>query len=653
MDGLIYRIAEQSKTDPTEFILSDETVDRYGEVITASGWDLRNFSHYAPALFNHNSDAVIGGWEKVRVEGKRLVGKLVLAKYGTSELVNKVRSLWEQGFLKAVSVGFRSTEKEPLTKDADSFFGPFRYLKQELVECSLVAVPANPNALQISRAFGLSDLPADVTALILGKPVRHDQRTTEAARGKPAKPPLARARPPMNIAGKIKAVQGEVTRLLDQLTELTSKDDPSQDELALIDELSGEDGSIATARRELERHQRVERALAVQTGEQHRDDDETENARRALEQRRPFSVPAKKLQPIDLFVRAAAVAAMQRIVQQPMEMVRQKLYGDDEATMWMVRAVTNPAQTTVPGWAQELVIQATAAFLELLVPDTIYPTLRSRGSSFTFGPGAGTIRVPGRTASPQLAGAWVGEGQPIPVRRLGLTSVLLTPKKLAVISTFTHELADYSTPNIEGVIRDAMNTDTALVIDTYLLDDQAATTIRPAGLRNGVAGLTPSAATEPTQAMIDDIKALVGAIISVNGGRNIVVIMNTLQQMGINFAQTPMGFLFPNDSEAGRRFNVTFASSTAVTPGMVVAVDAGEYATASGDTPDFNVSDQATIHEESDTPLPIVAGAAPGVAATPVRSLWQTDTIGIRMRLPLNWTMRRPGMVSWMTGVNW
>lgn len=652
MEGLVYKIAEQSASDPAEFILSDETIDRYGDVISVDGWDLRNFTKTRNpiALFNHHSDDVIGRWENVRVEGKRLLGRLVLADEGTSDLINKVRKLWKQGILRAVSVGFRALAKEKLTDDADEFWGPFRYLRQELVECSLVAVPANPNALQISRAFGDSRPPAEVTRMILGKPAREGQRAPAAVPRKPA-PPLNPTRTQMKIADKIKAAQAEVTRLLDQLTTLSGKDDQTEDELALIDELPGE---IEEARKELARHQRVEKALAVQMTEDDPDpDDATLRAQRALDNRRPFTVPAKKLQPVDLFFRAAAVAAMQRITQQPIEAVRAKLYGDDEATMWAVRAVTNPAQTGVPGWAQELVQTATAAFLNLLTPNTIFPTLRARGQSFTFGPGQGAIRVPGRAATPTLAGAWVGEGQPIPVRRLGLISSLLGPKKLAVISTFTHELADYSTPNIEAVIRDAMNTDTALVIDTYLLDAVAASTIRPAGLRNGVAGLTPSAATNPTEAMIADIKALVAAIIGVNGGSDIVIIMNTLQNMGINFAQSPAGFLFPTEGEAGRRFNVTFVNSTSVTPGTVIAVDANEFATASGDTPDFNVSDQATIHEEDTAPLAIGTAGTPAVVAAPVRSLWQTDTIGVRMRMPLNWTMRRAGMVSWMADVLW
>ena len=39
-------------------------------------------------------------------------------------------------------------------------------------------------------------------------------------------------------------------------------------------------------------------------------------------------------------------------------------------------------------------------------------------------------------------------------------------------------------------------------------------------------------------------------------------------------------------------------------------IDAAEFASATGDMPEFDVSDVATIHEEDTVPLPIVGGTA-------------------------------------------
>ncbi|TAI60690.1 hypothetical protein [Bradyrhizobium sp. Leo170] len=72
-----------------------------------------------------------------------------------------------------------------------------------------------------------------------------------------------------------------------------------------------------------------------------------------------------------------------------------------------------------------------------------------------------------------------------------------------------------------------------------------------------------------------------------------------------------------------------------------------------GEAPRFEISDQATLHMEDTNPQPIVGGADPGTPANPVRSLWQTDSLALRLILPVNWTLRRPGMVAWVQGVTW
>ena len=41
------------------------------------------------------------------------------------------------------------------------------------------------------------------------------------------------------------------------------------------------------------------------------------------------------------------------------------------------------------------------------------------------------------------------------------------------------------------------------------------------------------------------------------------------------------------------------------------------------------------------------------LVAAPARSLWQTDTLGIRMMLDINWAMRRTGVIAWTQAVTW
>jgi hypothetical protein len=102
--------------DPLEYVMSDETVDRYGDVIDVKGWQLGNFKNNPIALFGHDSDFIVGKWVNVRVEGGKLKGKLELLRQGISARLDEIRAAVEAGVLRAVSVGFRPLA-EPEMRD--------------------------------------------------------------------------------------------------------------------------------------------------------------------------------------------------------------------------------------------------------------------------------------------------------------------------------------------------------------------------------------------------------------------------------------------------------------------------------------------------------------------------------------------------------
>jgi len=125
-----------------------------GDVIRQDGWDLSSFKRNPVALFGHEHGFPVGTWKNVRVDGKRLVGELVFAKAGTSSRIDEIRSLVEQRILKAVSVGFRVKEYEPLDKNEP--WGGWDIQASELLETSVVSVPAHQDALLAASALGIS-----------------------------------------------------------------------------------------------------------------------------------------------------------------------------------------------------------------------------------------------------------------------------------------------------------------------------------------------------------------------------------------------------------------------------------------------------------------------------------------------------------------
>lgn len=152
---VVHTKGTQSADDPFEFIMSEESADRVGDIIEVGGWKLADFRKNPIALYGHSHDKPIGRWEGVKVVGNQLIGKLQLAKAGTSAEIDTIRSLVEQRILRAVSVSFQPIDYEEIT-DKDGRWTGFRFKKQALRECSLVAVPCHQNALATAKSLGCS-----------------------------------------------------------------------------------------------------------------------------------------------------------------------------------------------------------------------------------------------------------------------------------------------------------------------------------------------------------------------------------------------------------------------------------------------------------------------------------------------------------------
>jgi HK97 family phage prohead protease len=138
------------------FVASDETVDRYGDIIRASGWQLDNFRKNPVLLFGHDTRSVIGKVEPIGVEGTRLMAHAQLADAGSNALADATWALIEQEMLRAASVGFMPLATPLPIYDSDRHLTGFEYIAQELLELSVVSVPANPNALALAKQFPLS-----------------------------------------------------------------------------------------------------------------------------------------------------------------------------------------------------------------------------------------------------------------------------------------------------------------------------------------------------------------------------------------------------------------------------------------------------------------------------------------------------------------
>jgi HK97 family phage prohead protease len=649
-----------SKVQGMNFVMSDETPDRMDDIIMSDGWELDNFKRNPIALFGHRSDFPIGKWKNLRVEDKQLKGTLELAPEGTSERIDEIRKLIAADILRAVSVGFRPKEHTQL--DSKNPFSGLRFTKQELIETSLVSVPANPNALAIAKSLKISPATLDVVFAESGK---KDGIVRRGFNGKQADSTHNRGAVTMSLSQRITEAEARLTAKKDALAAMLETVDNSNISDDQFEKITAANKEIAQEERGLTVLRESERHLAA-TAEDPRGRALVPAQASVLPARipaqpiaRPFNMPQKKLSPIDLLVRAGTVQLFAHMHKKPPEEMCRTIYGDDESTKavleWAVRAASAPAMTTVTGWAAELVQQIVIAFMETLLPKSVFPRLSAAGLSLTFGRN-GKIIIPTRSRTPTIAGSFVGEGLPIPVRQGAFTSQSLTPKKMAVITTWTREIDEHSVPAIEGLLRNAIGEDTAISLDAVLLDANPATVVRPAGILNGVAGLTPTAGGG-FNALVGDIKQISGALLTGTAGnvRSPHWLMNPQQLNSAGLVALPGAGVFPFRDEIGRGSlgGWPIIDSGTVPLGTVIAIDAGDFVSVSGDAPRFEISDQATLHMEDTAPTDITTTGTPPVAAFPVKSMWQTDSLALRLILPVNWTIRRTGTVAWVAGVTW
>jgi HK97 family phage prohead protease len=140
-----------------DVIASTFSLDSYNTRIDPNGWKLERFKTQPRILWAHDSHGMTasGGMpiakaENVRVENGQLRMKLRFPSKETDEFGNKIFRMMAEGFIDAVSVGFDPIKQERATEDGQDII---IYREQELVETSVVSIPANTDAVAQRDAF--------------------------------------------------------------------------------------------------------------------------------------------------------------------------------------------------------------------------------------------------------------------------------------------------------------------------------------------------------------------------------------------------------------------------------------------------------------------------------------------------------------------
>lgn len=139
------------------FVASDSTRDSAGTVLNQDNWKLTRFNSNGIIGYQHK---VYGGWDDTDnpdnvigkgyayVENGQLMVDITFEPKEINELAEKIYKKVLFGSLRAVSVGFLPIGKGRFGEGADS--ETYYFAGQELLEVSVVNIPANPNALRKS-----------------------------------------------------------------------------------------------------------------------------------------------------------------------------------------------------------------------------------------------------------------------------------------------------------------------------------------------------------------------------------------------------------------------------------------------------------------------------------------------------------------------
>jgi HK97 family phage major capsid protein len=600
-------------------VASSPQPDRAGDVIEPLG---AVFAAEMPLLLHHNQKSPVG---IARFDPPTRDGITFEAELPTIDEPGAVRDEVDRAWtsilhklIRGVSIGYRSIDNaiEPLKS------GGLRFLKTEILELSLVTIPANQAAtIAVIKSFDQAatgrPLPASGFPVVARSKVAPSMKTQEQI----TRFENTRAAKSARMV-ELMSVAGDAGETLDE------------NATAEYDGLAAEVKSIDAHLVRLHDLERVD----VQTATPITPTNEPAKATAIRGGQNVITVKSllPKATAFTRYVMATAAARGDKML--ALEYAKQWKDSTPEVELFMKAAVA-AGNTTNTTWALPLVPtnqNITGEFLELLRPKTILGKLSLRKVPFN-------VSVPAQTGGGTYG--WVGEGKPKPLTALAFATVSLGFAKIAGIVVLTEELVKMSTPSAEETVREDMIAGVSAFMDRQFIDPAVAAvpTVNPASITNGVAAI-PSSGSSADNAKTD-IKALINTFVAANLSlENAALIMSEANAFALATALNPLGQpLFAGfTAEGGTIMGIKVVVSQAA-QNMVILVDQRGVLYADDGQTTIDVSREASLQMDS-------APTSPADATTVMVSLWQHNMVGLRVERMCTWARARTASVAWISG---
>ena len=303
-----------------------------------------------------------------------------------------------------------------------------------------------------------------------------------------------------------------------------------------------------------------------------------------------------------------------------------------------IKAAVAGGGTGSDEWGHELVHieRYTADFIDYLYGQTVFDRLPLREVP-------ANINIAGQDGA--ATAYWVGESKSIPVTKADFFDVNLGPLKVAALAVVSKELLRDSSPSAEKLVRDALVNASAQRVDqTFLGTSAAVAGVSPAGILNGLTAGT-SAGTD-VDGLITDVKALYAGFLAAKNASGLQFVTTTSLSKSIGLMQNVMGnWAFPNMSASGGNLlgDPAVAGDNVGTGDLILLKPSDIYKIGDRGV-EVSLSTEAAIQMDdapngaSDTPT----------AHTGVVSMFQTESVAIKVVRPLNFAKRRASAVAYI-----
>jgi HK97 family phage major capsid protein len=248
---------------------------------------------------------------------------------------------------------------------------------------------------------------------------------------------------------------------------------------------------------------------------------------------------------------------------------------------------------------------------------------------------------------------WVAEGSAKPMTKPTWSRTELSPLTVAGLAAVTLQALRFSSPDADRALRDDLTAAVVEAVDTAFIDPTNAGTAgaKPASITNGIAGTTASSGNDADAIRADARAAM---LVFVNGKNPLtsgVWIMSGANALGLALMVNALGQAeFPGVNVNGGTFMGLPVIVSEAAGSTITLVNAGDVWLADDGGVNVDISGEASL-QMVDNPTGTSTGADP-VEATLV-SMFQTNSVAIRVEQFINWARRRATGVSTITGAEW